>query len=59
VLHPYRLVKDLRTAYETGNTDAVLDGELDGLMEAYLHSTMGPAPLPESRSASGSLVVPC
>ena len=29
VLHPYNLVKDLRTNIETGNTDAVLDGELD------------------------------
>ena len=36
VLHPYRMVKDLRTNYEMGNTDAVLDGDLDGFMEAYL-----------------------
>ena len=36
VLHPYSLVKDLRTGYETGNTTAVLDGDLDAFMEAYL-----------------------
>ncbi|BAJ63691.1 peptide chain release factor 2 [Anaerolinea thermophila UNI-1] len=38
VLHPYQLVKDHRTEYETGNTQAVLDGELDGFIEAYLRS---------------------
>ena len=36
VLHPYQLVKDHRTDYETGNTQAVLDGRLDEFMEAYL-----------------------
>jgi peptide chain release factor 2 len=36
VLHPYNLVKDLRTGYETGSTGAVLDGDLDPFMEAYL-----------------------
>ena len=36
VLHPYQMVKDHRTEYETGNTQAVLDGELDGFMESYL-----------------------
>src|SRR5262249_39828080 len=38
VLHPYQMVKDLRTDYETGNTGAVLDGRLDEFMEAYLRS---------------------
>ncbi|MDW7643604.1 MAG: peptide chain release factor 2 [Desulfuromonadales bacterium] len=38
VLHPYRLVKDHRTGYEVGNTDAILDGELDDFIEAYLLS---------------------
>ena len=36
VLHPYRMVKDHRTNYETSNVDAVLDGDLDRLMRAYL-----------------------
>jgi peptide chain release factor 2 len=36
VLHPYKLVKDLRTNFETGNVNAVLDGELDGFIKAFL-----------------------
>lgn len=36
VLHPYQMVKDLRTKHETGNTQAVLDGELMPFMEAWL-----------------------
>jgi len=36
VLHPYQMVKDLRTSHETGNTQAVLDGELDPFVHAYL-----------------------
>ncbi len=41
VLHPYQLVKDLRTDVETGNTQAVLDGDLDAFMIAWLKETMG------------------
>ncbi len=36
VLHPYKLVKDVRTAHETGNTDAVLKGDIDEFLKAYL-----------------------
>jgi peptide chain release factor 2 len=41
VLHPYQMVKDHRTNYETGNVQAVLDGRLDEIMEAYLRFAIG------------------
>lgn len=41
VLQPYRLVKDLRTSHQNGNVDAVLDGELDAFIEAYLLAAAG------------------
>lgn len=39
ILHPYSLVKDHRTDYESGNVNAVLDGEIDAFIEAYLKSS--------------------
>ena len=36
MLHPYQLVKDHRTEHEIGNTQSVLDGDLDGFVRAYL-----------------------
>ena len=41
VLAPYRLAKDVRTSHETGQVDAVLDGDLDTFMEAYLMAAAG------------------
>jgi peptide chain release factor 2 len=41
VLHPYQMVKDHRTDVERGNTQAVLDGDLDAFIESYLRSTIG------------------
>ncbi len=43
VLHPYQMVKDHRTNHETGNAAAVLDGDLDGFIEAYLRANVGEA----------------
>lgn len=41
VLHPYHMVKDHRTDFEMGNTEAVLDGDLDPFIESYLRMTLG------------------
>jgi len=41
VLHPYKMVKDLRTDYETSDAEGVLDGDLDGLLRAYQKATIG------------------
>src|SRR3989442_2461534 len=39
--HPYQLIKDHRTGLEIGNVEAVMDGDLDGLIRAYLLWTRG------------------
>jgi peptide chain release factor 2 len=41
ILHPYKMVKDHRTGYQTSDTDAALDGELDGFITAYIRSGIG------------------
>ena len=41
VLHPYQMVKDLRTDAETGNPAAVLDGDLDMFINAWLKTQVG------------------
>jgi peptide chain release factor 2 len=40
-MHPYHMIKDLRTEHETGNVSAVLDGDIQDFIEAYLQSTIG------------------
>lgn len=42
VLHPYKLVKDLRTDHETSNAQAVLDGDLNDFLKSYLMEFGGP-----------------
>ncbi len=54
VLQPYRMVKDLRTAHEVGNTDRVLDGDIDGFIEAFLHWNAQQEAVREFRVASAS-----
>jgi peptide chain release factor 2 len=41
VLHPYKMIKDLRTNHETGNVQAVLDGDLNGFIKSYLMEFSG------------------
>ena len=58
VLHPYKLVKDLRTNYETSNTQAVLDGELDEFLKAYLMEFGGCRPEPAAKNDSSTSCFP-
>jgi peptide chain release factor 2 len=44
VLQPYQLVKDVRTEHETAQVDDVLDGDIDGFIEAYLSQSVAPDP---------------
>ncbi len=53
VLHPYQLVKDLRTKVETGAVDRVLDGDFDPFIKAYLMQKAGGAPAAGSGPAAG------
>jgi peptide chain release factor 2 len=41
VLHPYKMVKDLRSGYESSDPERVLEGDLDALLTAYLKSQIG------------------
>lgn len=43
VFHPYSMVKDHRTNFETGNVQAVMDGDIDGFIDAYLKQKLNRA----------------
>ena len=52
VLHPYQLVKDHRTGFETGNTTAVLDGAIGEFIESYLRQSLGGAGMHSAREGT-------
>jgi len=54
VLQPYTLVKDVRTGLEVGNAQAVLDGEIDPFIEAWLRSRLSSSNGAGNASGSGS-----
>jgi len=54
VLHPYQMVKDLRTGHETSSTGAVLDGDLDAFMQAELERLATGAPIASTDGSDGS-----
>jgi peptide chain release factor 2 len=54
VLHPYQMVKDLRTSHETSNTTAVLDGDLDAFMTAELERQVGEGAAGEGAAGEGA-----
>jgi len=55
VLHPYKMVKDLRTGYEAADTGAVLDGELDGFVTAFLRAKKGDAEAAQAAEVEAGL----
>ena len=52
VFQPYQLVKDHRTAVETGNVNAVMDGDIDQFIEAYLIASSGKSAVTAEQTAS-------
>jgi peptide chain release factor 2 len=54
VLHPYRMIKDHRTGFEMGDTDRVLDGDLDPFIESWLRSRMGESARAEARARAAA-----
>ncbi len=54
MIHPYNLVKDLRTGYESTDPNAVLDGDLDGFIRAYLAWAVGMSTSSEQGFPAGS-----
>jgi peptide chain release factor 2 len=58
VLHPYRMIKDHRTGFEMGDTDRVLDGDLDPFIESWLRSRMGDSAQADARAREAAHTQP-